>query len=940
MLFGFLVFGVGISLVSGLHVVHAQTDQVVDASTLQNNANTVALALILNAITYILNLVVAALGKLTLLMIQILIIPILNYNSFSTSPIIGLGWSLVRDVMNMFVIVALIFIAIFTIVGNHRAHWEQQLPQLFIAVVFMNFSRTICGILIDISQVIMFTFVNALLDIAAGNFAQLFQLPDFGKYNLAAVESALKNGTSVAEPFKQFMEAFLQVPLYMSIFAILFLLAIAFLYRIVVLWVLVILSPLAFFLGGIKGIFQHADAGKWWKQFTGALLMGPILAFFLWLALAAASSGSIAESEAFPLPQDADTYFSIQALDSSHLTSLLLALILLMVGMQVAGEQSSNLGGLASQVINEGMGRRVVGGSLTLPFRAGRSAAGAAVRTADVYGARALGMNETLREGFGKGTIQAGKYVAERGGIVGATLGQGLMAGGANIELQGEHLRAERRKASKDRISSMSDAQKVASLQLAKSGKPSGLMTAEDVLELNAQYATDKRFRKESEHFATEKQRETMLGDAMNTSFAEKDKLDDAAKTKLFATMSENLHLIKGKNGKSDEDAIREFVRSDDFVPSKMGNTAVNNDKVQRVLGDEKDRNAKDENLTYLDRVKDGKYTARLNAGSKDILKTAATEKAFNELRSSGDVGAIKKAFEDKKIGLGDVKVEDVQGTGGKALVQAIATSDLNINALGSGETDPARKTQITQEFVNNVVAQQDAGTIASAFQGAKISPNDLKAEMFDNAPSPAQRVELVRGVIGAKANVNMMSTDAQNAFAKSVQDLRTTGNLTTKESAQAHGMLLGAGKTIQEVLPTVNLDPQNITMSSGDRAQLAQILKDNIANTRHFAPAVSTATAPNEVTKIIVENTKTSKVDGKYASPDVDQLAGLIENAKGQVKTQLRESLDSLAKAVSLEQSATPWPKNHTPTAQELDKRQRIEDLHDQIQTTMRTLP
>ena len=53
---------------------------------------------------------VIGLGKLVLMLIQIIIIPVLNYNSFSSSPIIGLGWSLVRDVMNMFVIVGAILI--------------------------------------------------------------------------------------------------------------------------------------------------------------------------------------------------------------------------------------------------------------------------------------------------------------------------------------------------------------------------------------------------------------------------------------------------------------------------------------------------------------------------------------------------------------------------------------------------------------------------------------------------------------------------------------------------------------------------------------------------------------------------------------------------------------------------------------------------------------
>lgn len=945
MLFGFLVFGVGISLVSGLHVVHAQTDQVVDASTLQNNANTVALALILNAITYILNLVVAALGKLTLLMIQILIIPILNYNSFSTSPIIGLGWSLVRDVMNMFVIVALIFIAIFTIVGNHRAHWEQQLPQLFIAVVFMNFSRTICGILIDISQVIMFTFVNALLDIAAGNFAQLFQLPDFGKYNLAAVESALKNGTSVAEPFKQFMEAFLQVPLYMSIFAILFLLALAFLYRIVVLWVLVILSPLAFFLGGIKGIFQHADAGKWWKQFTGALLMGPILAFFLWLALAAASSGSIAESEAFPLPQDADTYFSIQALDSSHLTSLLLALILLMVGMQVAGEQSSNLGGLASQVINEGMGRRVVTGSFTLPLRAGRAAAGAAGRGIDYYGAKALGSDKTLREGIGGSLMKAGVGLGKNSGVIGGYLGEGLVSAGASIEHGGEHLREGYKKAAKERVAGMTDEQKVRMMQLARDGK-GGTMTREDMRELQSAFTTDKKFQDEAKHLLGEAPADALLANTLVSMNKDLPKMDDATKSKFLGNLTKNAAAVydSGKDGK---EIIEKLVKSNDLDMSKLYNNkkAFEHKEIRDLFADRptgETRKDKDGNvipISILDKAEKGGYGQEVRDALSVGAKTRATaaeraqaQQSYTDLRNAGDVGAMKKALNEKAIGLENVKVEDVQGARGKALVQAIATSDVNINALGSGESDPARKTQITQEFINNIVTEQDAGTISSALSSGKMAPNDIPASAFSDA-APARQVELVRGVIGAKSNVGAMGDDAQKAFMKAVVDMREKGSLNNKDVTVAHNMLLGAGKELKDVLPNVNLDPQKPSFSSQDRAYLAQLLKTDAANARHLAPSITQATAPNEVTKLVVENTKSSDIDG---------LADAIEKAQGKARADLRQTLETIAKAVDLQRAAPPppLPPGGTPTAKQQESFLRVRDLHDQIQTTLGTLP
>jgi hypothetical protein len=155
-----------------------------------------------------------------------------------------------------------------------RANWRQQIPALFIAVAAMNFSRLLCGLLIDLSQVIMFTFVNAILDIGAGNFAQLLGLTNVGTLNfgdgsLGALGSAAFSGGAALGA------AVLQLALMLAIFAVLICLAIAFLWRIVILWVLVILSPIAFFFRFAPDVVDvgFGKGGDWWGKFTGALVM-------------------------------------------------------------------------------------------------------------------------------------------------------------------------------------------------------------------------------------------------------------------------------------------------------------------------------------------------------------------------------------------------------------------------------------------------------------------------------------------------------------------------------------------------------------------------------------------------------------------------------------------------------------------------------------------
>lgn len=325
-------------------------------------AQTVAQGLY-STIASIFQLVTTSLVNFMFALIEAILVPILQYNNFAGSRVIDLGWTLVRDVMNMGVIIILLALAIMTMLNVGRANWRQQIPALFIAVAAMNFSRLLCGLLIDLSQVIMFTFVNAILDIGAGNFAQLLGLTNVGNLNFSegAGSPVLSGGAALGS-------AVLQLALMMAVFAVLVCLAIAFLWRIVILWVLVILSPIAFFFRFAPDVIDigFGKGGDWWGKFTGALVMGPMLSFFLWLALALSSSGNLLSAEGFPEPAAGSTAFGniLDSLSSSSIGATLLALIFLVVGMDMAGKSASALGGVASQLINEGMGRKIVKGSL------------------------------------------------------------------------------------------------------------------------------------------------------------------------------------------------------------------------------------------------------------------------------------------------------------------------------------------------------------------------------------------------------------------------------------------------------------------------------------------------------------------------------------------------------------------------------------------------
>ncbi len=299
--------------------------------------------------------------KMIVIVIDLVVVPIMRYNNFVGSPVVAQGWAVVRDLVNMFFVVILLLIAFQTIFGVGRADWKRQVPRLLIMAVVINFSRTIAGIMVDFGQVVMFTFVNAIADVAGGNFIQLFGLNALFEYSKDAIARSTASGNGF-EVFDFFGAAFLTMVLTFVILATMIILAGLLAFRIVIIWCLIIVAPLTFFLGGAKGVIGGAEGyyADWWKRFTSAVSLGPILAFFVWLSLAAASSGNLAEKQGFESQANGDEVAGIggeitKAFDAQHMTSLIIALALLFAGFEVSQQTAGSLGGRAGAMASAGV---------------------------------------------------------------------------------------------------------------------------------------------------------------------------------------------------------------------------------------------------------------------------------------------------------------------------------------------------------------------------------------------------------------------------------------------------------------------------------------------------------------------------------------------------------------------------------------------------------
>jgi len=339
---------------------------------------------IAQTIADILNIVVGFMGKMILLLFEVAVGWLAPYNDFVRSAAVTTGWVLTRDIANMFFILVLLAIAFGTILKIESLNYQKILPKLLIMAVLINFSKTICGVVIDFAQVVMLTFVNAFLAAAGGNF-----LNALGIYRMMQINEASSLAIDDYEVVKAFFfaAAFLIVAL---IVIIVYVVVLA--YRIVMLWILIIMAPLAWLAGAFPiGKASNAYA-QWWDNFVGAVIVGPILAFFLWLALLTAGGGTLGsdfENPAYTQPtaeQQAtaeltevggNNFFLNEQGTSESTTGFIIAVMLLLGGMAVAQQSGGMAGSFAGSVAGKTKG--FVGGAIKgAAVGAGSLAVGAA----------------------------------------------------------------------------------------------------------------------------------------------------------------------------------------------------------------------------------------------------------------------------------------------------------------------------------------------------------------------------------------------------------------------------------------------------------------------------------------------------------------------------------------------------------------------------------
>lgn len=180
------------------------------------------------------------------------------------------GWEVVRNLSNIIFIVALIAIAIGTLLRIESYQFRPMLIQLILAALLVNFSLVIAQAILGVADTIQNQFLPNNVEVIRALAKDLMV-----SYRSSFLNDSVADTGYFAVTVKQLFYVALSIGSFLVFLAICVFLVV----RIVMLWILLMLSPLAYAAGVLP-----ATAGvrsEWWGTFLKYAFFTPIMAFFL-----------------------------------------------------------------------------------------------------------------------------------------------------------------------------------------------------------------------------------------------------------------------------------------------------------------------------------------------------------------------------------------------------------------------------------------------------------------------------------------------------------------------------------------------------------------------------------------------------------------------------------------------------------------------------------
>ncbi len=236
------------------------------------------------AIGWVLNFVLSALNVLLLWLAA------LAGNIFTTAVswildgvmpgFVLVGWTVIRDISNMFFILIMIVIGLAAILRIEKYDYKHLLPEVVMMALLVNFSYVIATTIISA--------VDTITAIFATRHGEIWAFV-YGYVNFSDL-ATLPNGwmSGMVQGISKILFTFVALAAFLALTGL-------FIIRLVGLYVLIIFSPLAYVLDILPATKHYAH--EWWEYFIKYLVWAPVAMFMVKLTILVTKSKEFTASE-------------------------------------------------------------------------------------------------------------------------------------------------------------------------------------------------------------------------------------------------------------------------------------------------------------------------------------------------------------------------------------------------------------------------------------------------------------------------------------------------------------------------------------------------------------------------------------------------------------------------------------------------------------------
>lgn len=199
-----------------------------------------------------------------------------NFRSLLRSPEVYSTWSVVRDFLNLFFMLVLLFSAFATIFQVEKYHLKKMIILLVVMALLVNFSYPISLFIVDFSNSVMVLLSNVAFSGAESPTAKLADITSLGGVFKGAFTSLGGQSEITAKLLLAIIFSFIFMITTLA-------LAVNLIIRMFAIILLVIFSPAGFALSFFPATKGVADA--WWNNLFKYSIIGPVLVFFMMLSV-------------------------------------------------------------------------------------------------------------------------------------------------------------------------------------------------------------------------------------------------------------------------------------------------------------------------------------------------------------------------------------------------------------------------------------------------------------------------------------------------------------------------------------------------------------------------------------------------------------------------------------------------------------------------------